>query len=83
MKTPAKVTLLVLTTLAVVATCTARRVSPDHGSIHRDFEKVNAVLAEVVRAGVTTLVAGSSVYSAPDPAGAILALRRAAEGGAA
>jgi ribulose-phosphate 3-epimerase len=39
--------------------------------------------AAVARAGVTTLVAGSSVYSAPDPAGAILALRRAAEGGAA
>jgi len=39
--------------------------------------------ADVARAGVTTLVAGSSVYSAPDPAGAISALRRAAEGGVA
>jgi ribulose-phosphate 3-epimerase len=37
--------------------------------------------ADAVRAGVTTLVAGSSVYSAPDPAGAIAELRRAAEGG--
>jgi ribulose-phosphate 3-epimerase len=37
--------------------------------------------AAAVRAGVTTLVAGSSVYGAPDPAGAIAALRRAAEGG--
>jgi hypothetical protein len=35
--------------LAVVATCTARGVGPDHGSIHRDFEEVNAVLAEIVR----------------------------------
>ncbi|WP_426594238.1 DUF5995 family protein [Cellulomonas sp. McL0617] len=35
--------------LAVVATCTARGVEPDDGSIHRDFEKVNSVLAEVVR----------------------------------
>ncbi|WP_028050618.1 DUF5995 family protein [Cellulomonas sp. URHD0024] len=35
--------------LAVVATCAARDVAPDDGSIHRDFEKVNAVLAEVVR----------------------------------
>jgi Family of unknown function (DUF5995) len=35
--------------LAVVATCHARGVAPDDGSIHRDFEKVNAVLAEVVR----------------------------------
>ena len=35
--------------LAVVATCTARGVDPDDGSIHRDFEKVNAVLAEIVR----------------------------------
>ena len=35
--------------LAVVATCTARGVNPDHGSIHRDFEEVNAVLAEIVR----------------------------------
>jgi ribulose-phosphate 3-epimerase len=38
---------------------------------------------EAARAGVTTLVAGSSVYSAPDPAGAIKALRAAAEGGCA
>ncbi len=37
--------------------------------------------ADAVRSGVTTLVAGSSIYSAPDPAGAISALRRAAEGG--
>lgn len=35
--------------LAVVATCTARGVEPDDGSIRADFEKVNAVLAEVVR----------------------------------
>ncbi|WP_456846742.1 DUF5995 family protein [Cellulomonas sp. P5_C6] len=35
--------------LAVVATCRARRTSPEHGSVHADFEKVNAVLAEVVR----------------------------------
>ena len=35
--------------LAVVATCAARGVTPEHGSIHRDFEKVNVVLAEVVR----------------------------------
>ena len=37
--------------------------------------------ADAARAGVTTLVAGSSVYGAPDPVGAIAALRRAAEGG--
>ena len=35
--------------LAVVATCEARHVAPDDGSIRDDFEKVNAVLAEVVR----------------------------------
>jgi ribulose-phosphate 3-epimerase len=35
--------------------------------------------AAVARAGVTTLIAGSSVYGAPDPAAAIGALRRAAE----
>lgn len=35
--------------LAVVATCTARGVEPDDGSIRADFEKVNVVLAEVVR----------------------------------
>ncbi|WP_028046168.1 DUF5995 family protein [Cellulomonas sp. URHE0023] len=35
--------------LAVVATCTARSCEPDDGSIHRDFEEVNAVLAEIVR----------------------------------
>jgi len=35
--------------------------------------------ADVARAGVTTLVAGSSVYSAPDPVAAVGALRRAAE----
>ncbi|MGH7336906.1 MAG: ribulose-phosphate 3-epimerase, partial [Myxococcota bacterium] len=39
--------------------------------------------ADAARAGVTTLVAGSSVYSAPDPAGAIRALRAAAERGSA
>ncbi len=33
---------------------------------------------EIGRVGVTTLVAGSSVYGAPDPIGAIAALRRAA-----
>ena len=36
--------------------------------------------ADAVRAGVTTLVAGSSVYGASDPAGAIAELRRSAEG---
>ncbi|MEZ0446723.1 DUF5995 family protein [Cellulomonas sp. ICMP 17802] len=35
--------------LAVVATCRARRSTPEHGSQHADFEKVNAVLAQVVR----------------------------------
>jgi hypothetical protein len=35
--------------LAVVATCRARHTTPEHGSIHADFEKVNDVLAEVVR----------------------------------
>jgi len=35
--------------LALVATCRARRREPESGSIHADFEKVNAVLAEVVR----------------------------------
>lgn len=35
--------------------------------------------AEIARAGVTTLVAGSSVYSAADPAAAIGALRRTAQ----
>ncbi|MET0788688.1 MAG: DUF5995 family protein [Cellulomonas sp.] len=35
--------------LAVVATCRARRTTPESGSVHADFEKVNAVLAEVVR----------------------------------
>jgi hypothetical protein len=35
--------------LAVIATCEARGVEPDDGSIRDDFEKVNAVLAEVVR----------------------------------
>lgn len=35
--------------LAVVATCTARGCDPDDGTIHSDFERVNAVLAEVVR----------------------------------
>jgi len=35
--------------LAVVATCEARGVSPDDGSVHADFERVNGVLAEVVR----------------------------------
>jgi ribulose-phosphate 3-epimerase len=38
-----------------------------------------ANVADAVRAGVTTLVAGSSVYSTPDPVAAIGALRRAAE----
>ncbi|HSM14897.1 MAG TPA: ribulose-phosphate 3-epimerase [Thermoanaerobaculia bacterium] len=38
-----------------------------------------ANVADAVRAGVTTLVAGSSVYSAPDPVAAIGALRRAAQ----
>jgi ribulose-phosphate 3-epimerase len=37
--------------------------------------------ADARRAGVTTLVAGSSIYSAADPAGAIRALRSAAERG--
>ena len=35
--------------LAVVATCRARGTAPETGSIHADFEKVNAVLAQVVR----------------------------------
>jgi ribulose-phosphate 3-epimerase len=35
--------------------------------------------ATLARAGVTTLIAGSSVYGAPDPAAAIGVLRRAAE----
>ncbi len=38
---------------------------------------------QVVAAGATYLVAGSAVYSAPDPAAAIAALRDAAECGAA
>jgi len=37
--------------------------------------------ADCVRAGVTTLVAGSSVYGAPDPVAAIQELRAAAERG--
>jgi len=35
--------------LALVATCAARGVAPDDRDVHADFEKVNAVLAEVVR----------------------------------
>ncbi len=35
--------------------------------------------AEIARAGVTTLVAGSSVYAAPDPVAAIGDLRRTAQ----
>ena len=35
--------------LAVVATCEARGVSPTSGDVHADFERVNDVLAEVVR----------------------------------
>ena len=35
--------------LAVVATCEARGVEPTSPGIHADFERVNAVLAEVVR----------------------------------
>ena len=35
--------------LAVVHTCEARGVAPTDGSVHADFERVNAVLAEVVR----------------------------------
>ena len=35
--------------IAVVATCEARGVEPDDGSIRRDFEEVNDVLAEIVR----------------------------------
>ncbi|MDC7123704.1 DUF5995 family protein, partial [Cellulomonas fimi] len=35
--------------LAVVATCRARGCDPDDGDVHADFERVNRVLAEVVR----------------------------------
>jgi len=35
--------------LAVLATCAARHCAPEDGTVHRDFEKVNHVLAEVVR----------------------------------
>ena len=35
--------------LAVVATCEARGVAPTDAGIHADFERVNDVLAEVVR----------------------------------
>jgi len=35
--------------LAVVATCKARGVHPTSAGIHADFERVNGVLAEVVR----------------------------------
>jgi hypothetical protein len=35
--------------LAVVATCQEWGVDPQHGAVHRDFERVNGVLAEVVR----------------------------------
>ena len=35
--------------LALVATCRARRREPGSRAVHADFEKVNAVLAEVVR----------------------------------
>jgi hypothetical protein len=35
--------------LAVVATCEARGCAPTDGTVHADFERVNDVLAEVVR----------------------------------
>jgi Family of unknown function (DUF5995) len=35
--------------IAVVATCDARCVSPGSGDVHADFERVNDLLAEVVR----------------------------------
>ncbi len=38
--------------------------------------------ARLVRAGAGSLVAGNAVFGAPDPADAVRALRRAAEGGA-
>jgi ribulose-phosphate 3-epimerase len=60
----------------------ARRLLAEHGSraavsVDGGVDLSNA--AALVRQGATTLVAGTSVFGAADPAAAVVALRRAAE----
>ena len=60
-----------------LATLVAERRVPVTLALDGGVSAANA--AAIARTGVTTLIAGSSVYGAPDPAAAIGALRRAAE----